>query len=234
MFLPILDKYVRPHKAAGPATLCRRVLGSPIWDHFIYVLFGEAIVHYATVCKNTRLDNRRKVGVVKLKINVHFGFFIGRVEVGEDVIAFCLVLSLIAFAGQRRYVTRFHMFVRLVVHLYFMSGDLIHLPATEEHDNCMRHVMTASKLSQQYRLLHSRIDNYLGRKFDICSRKANSRHGDRSLTSRMRAGGKWPQSKQMSTMTSTPPDHPCIRAQGILDQADHSIEYTDAKRICRS
>ena len=78
------------------------------------------------VCKNTRLDNCRKVGVMKLKINVHFGFFIGRVEVGEDVIAFCLVLSLVAFAGQRRYVTRFHTFVRLVVHLYFMSGDLIH------------------------------------------------------------------------------------------------------------
>jgi len=46
-------KYVRPHKAAGPATLCRRVLGGPIRDHFIYVLFGEAIVHYAMVCKNT-------------------------------------------------------------------------------------------------------------------------------------------------------------------------------------
>jgi len=124
-----LYKYVRPHKAAGPATLCRRVLGGPIRDHFIYVLFGEAIVHYATVCKNTRLDNHRKVGVAKLKINVHFGLFVGRVEVGEDVIAFSPVLSLVVFAGQRRYVTRLHTFVRLVVHLYFMSGDLIHLTA---------------------------------------------------------------------------------------------------------
>ena len=44
-----LHKYVRPHKAAGPATLRRRVLGGPVRDHFIYGLFGEAIVHYATV-----------------------------------------------------------------------------------------------------------------------------------------------------------------------------------------
>ena len=71
---------------------------------------------------------------MKLKINVHFGFFVGRVEVGEDVIAFSLVLSLVAFAGQRRYITRFHTFVRLVVHLYFMSHDLIHLPGPEEHE----------------------------------------------------------------------------------------------------
>jgi hypothetical protein len=37
-----------------------------------------------------------------------------------------------------------------------------------------------------------------------------------------------------SIMTSTPPDHSCIQAQSVLDQADHSIKYTDAKRIGRS
>jgi hypothetical protein len=80
------------------------------------------------------LDNCRKVGVPKLKINGHFGLFVGVVEVGEDVIAFSIVLSLVVFAGQRRYITRFHMFVRLVIHLYFMSRDLVHLPGPEEHE----------------------------------------------------------------------------------------------------
>ena len=56
--------------------------------------------------------------MLKLKINVHFGFFVGRVEVGKDVIAFSLVLSLVVFAGQRRYITRFHMFVRFVESSY--------------------------------------------------------------------------------------------------------------------
>ena len=51
--------------------------------------------------------------------------------------------------------------------------------------DCMRHVMTASKLSWQDRLLHSWINDYLHRKFNICSRKTNSKHDDRSLTSRM-------------------------------------------------
>ena len=37
-----------------------------------------------------------------------------------------------------------------------------------------------------------------------------------------------------SIMTSTPPDHSCIQAQSVLDQADHSIKYTDAKRIRQS
>lgn len=131
-------KYVRPHKAAGPATLCRLVLGGPVRDHFIYVLFGEAIVHYATVCKDKMLDNCRKVGVPKLKINGHFGLFVGVVEVGEDVIAFSIVLSLVVFAGQRRYITRFHMFVRLVIHLYFMSRDLVHLTAVLLSSFCCR------------------------------------------------------------------------------------------------
>ena len=42
-------KYVRLHKTAGPTTLCWWVLGGPIRDHFIYVIFVDAIVHYATI-----------------------------------------------------------------------------------------------------------------------------------------------------------------------------------------
>ena len=56
---------------------------------------------------------------------------------------------------------------------------------TSHSKNCMRHVMVASKLSWQDRHLHSRINDYPHRKFDVCSHKTNSKHDDRLLTSRM-------------------------------------------------
>ena len=47
--------------------------------------------------------------------------------------------------------------------------------------NIARHIVRAGKLSWQYRFLCGWIDNYLCRKFDVCSHKTNSGHDNRSL-----------------------------------------------------
>ena len=70
--------------------------------------------------------------------------------------------------------------------------------------NIARHIVRAGKLRRQYRCVRGWIDDYLCRKFDICSRKTNSKHDNRSLANGMALDevmGKWPPNKQMHIMT---------------------------------
>jgi hypothetical protein len=69
----------------------------------------------------------------KLKVHVHFGLFVGGAEVRQDVVALLVALFVVASAKQQRYRSRFYTFVRFVVYVDLMSGDLVDLRGRTEY-----------------------------------------------------------------------------------------------------